>query len=156
MNRSHPSLVRGLLMALVGFILFVPAVPIQSMSEVLACNPCDCPQDDRMNCQGIEFYGLYYRYDRNGDCYFETYLIVPEREQGRFAFRVTAAELAKLPASVEENTLIKQRFGIAMYQLTSGEFQVNAGPNAEGKVYVIKFRGCPAYDIVEESFVPTH
>jgi hypothetical protein len=37
---------------------------------------------------------------------------------------------------------------VAIYWLPdTGEFQVNAGPNAEGKVYVLNFTGCPATNI---------
>lgn len=40
-----------------------------------------------------------------------------------------------------------------MYKLTSGEYQVNAGPDKENKVYVVIMKGCPAEVVREEVFV---
>ena len=48
------GLMFGLLLGLQG--LLVPSLP-QSVPPADACNPCDCPDDGRVNCQGIEQYG---------------------------------------------------------------------------------------------------
>jgi hypothetical protein len=43
----------------------------------------------------------------------------------------------------QENTLLASDGGTRLYQLTSGEFQVNSAVDAEGKVYVLVWTGCP-------------
>ncbi len=49
------------------------------------------------------------------------------------------------PSSVPAvNTLLKQVGEVSLWQLTTGEFQINA-PAGEGKTYVFIFNGCP-YD----------
>jgi hypothetical protein len=144
------GLMFGLLLGLQG--LLVPTLP-QSVPPADACNPCDCPDDGRVNCQGIEQYGVYTR-DTTQDetCEIDVYRVVNDAGKGELAFRVTEDDLADLPERPEENTLIDEDYEIALYLLTSGEFQVNAGPYAEGKVYTVVFKGCPAEKVREESF----
>ena len=60
--------------------------------------------------------------------------------KGYFAFR--AATNVPIPAETE---LVKSFENIALYHLASGEWQVNAGPDAEGKTYVFLFYGCPYF-----------
>jgi hypothetical protein len=57
-------------------------------------------------------------------------------------FNVTAAELAALPAKPASNTLIKKVGTVALYKLTSGEYQLNVGPDSEGKTQVLIWRNC--------------
>jgi hypothetical protein len=62
---------------------------------------------------------------------------------------LTAQELAALPETPEENTLIATGtettyWGeVNVYQLTTGELQVNVGPDAEGKVRVTIYDALP-------------
>jgi len=52
------------------------------------------------------------------------------------------------------NTLIEQYYEYALYRLTTGEFQLNAGPfDEENKVYVVIFTGCPATSISESTYI---
>lgn len=62
------------------------------------------------------------------------------------AVTVTAEDLAPYPAKPAENTLIlsTEDGRIAVYRLTTGELQVNVGPDAEGKVQVATFSGLDA------------
>lgn len=61
--------------------------------------------------------------------------------QGWLAFAVDWDAIGgEAPA---ENTLIAETENIRLYRLTSGELQLNAGPDAEGKVYVLTWNGCP-------------
>jgi len=61
--------------------------------------------------------------------------------QGWLAFTVDTETMnAETPA---QNTVIAEAENIRLYQLTSGDFQINAGPDAEGKVYVLAWNGCP-------------
>lgn len=124
-----------------------------------ACNPCDCPEDDRMNCEGGQYYAIYNEFSADGAggemCHFELYRLEPNSQNGRFMFRITAEEINAMEAAgaPSENVLIKSRASLQFYHLVSGEFQVNAGPDGEGKVFTIVFRGCPAEGIKESSYI---
>lgn len=61
---------------------------------------------------------------------------------GTFVFRVTPAELNRVPANPQENTLIEGAPGFALYRLTSGEIQLNGPADWEGKPYVFIWNGC--------------
>lgn len=52
---------------------------------------------------------------------------------------VTPEMIAAVPAQPEANTLIAEANGVALYRLSSGEFQVNA-PMYNGKTYVLIFK----------------
>ncbi|MDX2138428.1 MAG: hypothetical protein SF123_10070 [Chloroflexota bacterium] len=136
--------------ALVAGSVYVAAVPTET---ALACNPCDCPEDRRINCQGIQFYGVY-TYTRGGVCYIDAYRMQDNGSPGRRAWRVTSRDLADIPERPEENLLITEGDAIAIYRLTSGELQVNAGPAPDGKVYVLIFNNCPAGERRESTFTP--
>ncbi len=143
--------------------IFFVVMPLLAMtfllaapSEVaLACNPCDCPDDDRVNCQGIDEYGVYTRTSSNGSCYIDAYLIDAEGRSRR-AFRATTTELSTVPELPEVNTQIESYFEIALYRLTSGEFQVNYGPSRQdGKIYELIWTGCPATaERRENTYIP--
>lgn len=70
-------------------------------------------------------------------------------EAGFPVITLSAADLAALPESVDENTLIATGeqptyWGeVHLYQLTTGELQVNVGPDSEGKVRVTIYDGIP-------------
>jgi hypothetical protein len=129
--------------AVVLFVLFASLAPADaSKDEPAACNPCDCPEDNRENCQGIEFYAFYAR-EINRQCTFDFYRFNGDG-QGRRVMRIRERTLENL-ATPEVNTLIRESEGISLYHLTSGEFQVSAGPDLNGKVYYVVFNlGCPA------------
>ena len=76
---------------------------------------------------GIGVYGV----DENGD--------------GFEALFISAAELAALPDMPAENLLLAGDADgpFAIFKLTTGEYQVNIGPDAEGKVQVVIFDGIP-------------
>jgi hypothetical protein len=153
MFRKALVLALGVATLLTLALMFTAATPAQaSKDEPLQCNPCDCPHDNRENCQGIEFYAVYAR-GTEGSCTMDVYRF-NNAGNSRRVMRVTQREIDRLPDSVEENTLIKRADGIELYQLTSGELQFNAGPDANNKVYVMIFNyTCPAEVIREESFV---
>jgi len=60
--------------------------------------------------------------------------------EGELALMVTADQLGGDPPS--ENTLLAQADLIRLYRLTTGELQVNVGPDFEGKEYVFIWNGC--------------
>lgn len=118
-----------------------------------ACNPCDCENDNRDNCQGVEFYATYVRTTPTGFCYIDVYRI-DSATTGRPVLRVSQDTLARFPANPAANFLIRQNQGIALYRLATGELQLNAGPDANGKVFTLLFDGCP-YTRIDESTYQT-
>lgn len=114
-----------------------------------ACLPCDCPTNFSLNCFGP--YAINTIGDSAETCYIQV-LKVDGEAQGEFAFEVDAKTLQSLPERPEENTLIESYYEIQLYKLTSGEYQINAGPYFENKVYVLNFRNCPAEQVRESNF----
>lgn len=134
---------------LVGVItLLANALPSQ---VTYACLPCNCPKNRSLNCYGD--YAIYTNVDKKtGDCEILV-LGVDRKGRPREVIRATASELAKLPDNPTENTLIEQYYEFALYKLTTGEYQLNVGPDPENKVFVIDFTGCPASNVYESTFI---
>jgi hypothetical protein len=67
---------------------------------------------------------------------------------------ITAAQLAELPAHPDENMLLGASGDgfTTVWLLTTGEYQVNIGPDRDGHVYVIVFTGIPATNIYRLDF----
>jgi len=63
--------------------------------------------------------------------------------QGQLLLNTTLREIRRVSAKPAEATLIETANGVSLYRLTSGEFQVNIGPDAEGKVEVHIFNRLP-------------
>jgi hypothetical protein len=128
------------------------ALTLTSADTAQACNPCECENDRRHNCMGGQFYAVYTKGTPTG-CLFEVYSIAPNGT-GRRQLRFTERDLARFPAKAQ-NYLVAtgrdKRF--ALYRLASGEWQVNAGPDEENKVYVTIIRDCPASAVREEVFI---
>jgi len=61
---------------------------------------------------------------------------------GFFALEVPYSELPPIPT--ESNLLIAESAGVRFYRNVQGEFVVVAGPDFEGKEYVVLWDGCPA------------
>lgn len=72
--------------------------------------------------------------------------IISADSQGLQGITLTPEQLSQMPTQVSENTLIGQswRGYIKVYLLTTGEYQVNIGPDREGKVRVVIFNGVNA------------
>lgn len=67
---------------------------------------------------------------------------------------ISGDALAEYPAQPEENTLLVSSADgyINIYLLTTGEYQINIGPDAEGKVTVIIFTGLPRTNVYRRDF----
>jgi len=66
--------------------------------------------------------------------------------------QATAAEIAAVRGTggnaVIESVDVVNLGSVTLYWLSAtNEFQINAGPNEEGKVYVLNFTGCPATNV---------
>lgn len=62
---------------------------------------------------------------------------------GHPAVTISADDLLALPDFPRENLLIASKGFISVYKLTTGEYQVNVGPLADGKVHVLIFDDIP-------------
>jgi len=69
-----------------------------------------------------------------------------ENSNGIRVISQSARRLALVPANPPQNVLLAKNdtYQIYLYKLTSGEYQVNVGPDREAKVFQIRWTGCPA------------
>lgn len=131
-----------------GLTILLAAIPSQ---VAYACLPCYCPHNRSLNCYGD--FAIYTNSLKNGSCEILVLGVDHETGKPREAIRVNSKVLDKLPEFPEENTLIDQYYEFALYKLTSGEYQLNVGPDAEGKVFVVQVVGCPATEVHESTYV---
>ncbi len=131
---------------LVGGLLMFLIMPARTAH---ACLPCACDFNPTLNCHGT--YAAYTHGETAEECEIEIGKI-SGRGYEELAISLTAEELAALPEFPEENMLIGEYYEIALYKLTSGEYQINAGPDVESKVNVLNWYGCPAENVRESNF----
>ncbi|MCA9913306.1 MAG: hypothetical protein KC496_08145 [Anaerolineae bacterium] len=80
---------------------------------------------------------------------------IDDSGEGSLAIRVTPEQIAEWDAmTVSENTLIAQSANgkISLYKLTTGEYQLNVGPDEDGKVQVTIFDGFPPTNVYGYDF----
>lgn len=92
----------------------------------------------------------------NKDGTFDIYTVNPD-STGSLAIHVEEAELDALPEFPATNILIAKNADgtIAFYKLTSGQYQINIGPDPEGKVRVYIFNGFPVTNVFVTEFIVT-
>jgi hypothetical protein len=75
--------------------------------------------------------------------------VIDAEGNGTLALSVDPDSLDALPDFPETNTLIAQSADgfVSLYKLTTGEYQFNIGPDAEGKTRVIIFDGIPPSNV---------
>lgn len=132
-------------------VMLVAAFSLIPTQSAEACLPCDCPDNTAVNCWGP--YQLFTDSDEDGEnCTIEVWLVAGDK--GERAFRVTPREQSRLPLpeEMDENVVVEEVSGATLYWLMSGEYQLNVGPDGEGKVHTINWEGCPADDVVEGTF----
>ena len=132
-------------MMLGGLVMFL-VIPARTAH---ACLPCACDFNPTLNCFGT--YAAYTHGETTEDCTIEIGK-VNGMGYDELAIALTTVEINALPEFPEENMLVAGYYEIALYKLTSGEYQINAGPDAEGKVNVLNWVGCPAENVRESNF----
>lgn len=129
------------------FFFNLENIPPTNFDWSITCNPSvgadgktglefHCP-DGRLNynhCDKIAIYPI-----PEGDAYGLQIYVVDLDGVGKLALTISAADLA---AAVDHIATSADGKVIA-YRLASGEYQVNYGPDAEGKVFVFTFDGLP-------------
>jgi len=152
MLRQH-LLRLSMLVPLIGGLIVI-AYSVLPSSTAFACLPCNCTDHRSVNCFGP--YALYTPTEKDETCSIDIWSVEADG-QGKRALKFTAADLAKLPDEEEIENYItvkstKNDF-ITLYKLSTGQYQINVGPDKEGKVYTIDFAGCPASDVTESTFL---
>ncbi|MEQ8675957.1 MAG: hypothetical protein RIC84_22250 [Aggregatilineales bacterium] len=96
------------------------------------------PTDGRMNANHGDLIAAVYDISDGINIY-----CVNSNAQGFFSFRVDASTIAGFPANPASNTLVASSVHCAVhfYILSSGEFQINIGPDAGGDVREMVFTG---------------
>lgn len=87
---------------------------------------------------------LFKSVDADGNQQMDLFSVQDGTHNGVYMFSLTKADIAPYETNhPAENTLIASGKGVSVYVLTTGEIQVNAGPDAEGKYHVKIFDGIP-------------
>ncbi|MBK8139196.1 MAG: hypothetical protein IPK52_25820 [Chloroflexi bacterium] len=90
---------------------------------------------------------LYAATDTDGGAAIAVYSL-DESYVGILEGYFTAADIAPFVADPpQQNTFIGQIAESSLYALTTGEFQINVGPDSEGKIYAMVFSGLPVDDV---------
>jgi hypothetical protein len=150
----HQRLLRfSALIPLIGSLIVIAYSALPS-STAFACLPCNCTDHRSVNCFGP--YALYTPTEIDETCSIDIWSVEADG-QGKRALKFTSADLAKLPdpEEIENYVMVKSTKNafITLYKLSTGQYQINVGPDAEGKVYTIDFAGCPPSDVTESTFV---
>jgi hypothetical protein len=82
--------------------------------------------------------------DANGAHVLEVYDMHNHTSNGNFMFSITQDDLAPFAGNPPAaNTLLHAEGHVAVYVLSTGEIQMNVGPDSEGKIHVKIFDGIP-------------
>jgi hypothetical protein len=87
---------------------------------------------------------LFNETDEDGQPVLEIYDLINDGTEGNYLFTITQDDLAPFLAELpEENTLLRSEGHVSVYLLTTGEIQLNIGPDSEGKIHVRILDGIP-------------
>jgi hypothetical protein len=108
--------------------------------------PLPCT-DSRLNCTyGDEYALIHNGTDAAGDSALKI-TCMDAAGKGTFGGSFSAADVAGFPAKPASNTLVKTitcgSVPVKLFILTTGQYQINIGPNAKGNIIVMIFTGFP-------------
>jgi len=133
----------------------VPEVPTPAAPVPAAPAPVNYEQNVTFNDTDLGVVMLKAT-DADGNPKIDFYHLETGTTNTVYTFSVTQADVAPYVTNHPAvNTLIASADGIAVYVLTTGEIQVNAGPDAEGKVHVKIFNGIPWTGVYGYTIDPT-
>jgi hypothetical protein len=110
------------------------------------------PPDDRINWRsGDDSAVVYVRNDAEGNPILEIYCI-DENSEGHLALLITESDVSAIATPPESNQLVAESNDCALsfYVLTSGEYQINIGPDSEGKIVALIFESLNAENLHAE------
>jgi hypothetical protein len=102
--------------------------------------------DGRLNVALGDHIALIYNgTNEDGTAEFQIYAVSEASEKGSLLFTVTAGDVAPyLDSPPEQNVLISGQERVAVYALTTGEFQFNIGPDDQGREWALVVDTLPA------------
>ena len=110
----------------------VPIVPDMDMDQSVSFNDSDV---------GVVLYKVQ---ETHSDISMDVYGLKNKGTTSTYLFTITQAQLAPYAKQhPAENTLLAEADGVSVYILTTGEIQINAGPDSEGKMHVKILDGIP-------------
>lgn len=98
------------------------------------------PCDNRINWQFGDLYAASYaQFDKVGNPALHIYCVDQNSSEGVLGMIITEDNLSPYPEFPAENTLIEQSnvCNASFYILTTGEYQLNIGPDQDGKIRVM-------------------
>ncbi|MBN1427060.1 MAG: hypothetical protein JXB07_01665 [Anaerolineae bacterium] len=112
--------------------------------------------DDRINWQhGDDHAILYPRQDAAGHPVLHVYCL-DEKGNGYLGDILTQDMFSKAPAHPLQNTKVGEthvcQVPVEAYVLNTGEYQINIGPDIEGKTHEVIFTGLPPSHVYFKSF----
>jgi hypothetical protein len=145
--RNDPSVAVGLRIQSFGgvgydqtFTQFTSAEVCESGANPPPAATCD---DGRLN-PDCDVVAIYVIRDTEG-VHMQVWYVLPEGGNGRFAFMLYENELDALPDHPEEAVLVAASTDnyVRLYWLSDSSFQINAGPDGEGKQRIFNFASFP-------------
>lgn len=100
------------------------------------------PPDNRINWRsGDDYAVVYVRNDAEGNPMLEIYCI-DENSQGNLTLLITESDVSAITTPPESNQLVAESddCAVSFYVLTTGEYQINIGPDSEGKIVALIFQ----------------
>jgi hypothetical protein len=103
----------------------------------------ECP-DGRINYNNCDKIAIYPVKDE--DSFGIQVYVVDHKAVPEFVLFVSAADLDVLPANPDKVIVIAQSTNglVVLYKHPNGDYQINYGPDFEGKVFTFRFSGLPA------------
>jgi hypothetical protein len=102
--------------------------------------------DRRLNVElGDQIVLIYEGVDDGGAPELDIHAVSEDGGKGELLFTIAHENISNfLETPPDQNTLITQQGQVALYALTTGEFQFNIGPDAEGREWAIIIDSLPA------------
>jgi hypothetical protein len=120
----------------------IPATPVTPNNPFAAEEAAGLWRVNRVPTMPVVIYTPTFAAAADGKLFIDIWQ-VDENGIWQPALTIAADELLALPELPDENLLVARKRLISVYKLTTGEYQVNVGPLADGKVHVVIFDGIP-------------
>ncbi len=140
------------------FALMLLSVPMLSTSAGCfgGCDPTPVPiivtptpvlvdMDENVSFNDSDVGVVLYKVQGDGsDIKMDVYGLKTGESFSSYLFSISQKDIAPyMKTHPAENVLLAEMDGVSVYVLTTGEIQVNAGPDAEGKMHVKILDGIP-------------
>ncbi len=119
--------------------------PVVEEPAPVVATPAPIDYDENVSFNDTDLgVSLFKSEDANGNTQMDLYRTSTGSSSATYLFSITQEDIAPFVAEhPAKNTLLASAEGVEVYVLTTGEIQINAGPDAEGKTHVKIFDGIP-------------